>query len=302
MLTTGLVAGSSARRRVRRASVLAVSVALVGTALATTAVVAQQDDAAAGTSPEALIDRLIDLEEELPGLPPEQVLISEDATWAEFLGDFVGAEVAFDTVSDELRALFIDADEADGPVAVAVSDVARAYLLLANAYEQLAIWETADLAFPVGTVDELGVATGADELYGIAEAGFRMVLDAHSRLLAGYAVLRDVEAADDTERQFFEVQYLEEQAFDSDLRPDIHRALSLETTEQLVPVDAFTTDAPGLEGRARIRRYVCIDTEAYLAADPGIVEVPEELAAIVDIPVDDCPALPPENEVRLVQP
>lgn len=254
----------------------------------------------ADTSPEGLIDRLVAIEQELPDLPPDDVIIIPEETWAEFPGDFTGARFELDNLADRARELFIDAEEAAGPEADAVGDAARAILIQREGYTLLAEWEEHDLAFPLDAADELAVNTGADELTGVAEAGLRLVLDANARWLAAHEILRDTELADATEQQVFAGAYDTARDFDSRTRPLIHRALSLDTTQVLRPVDRFETTAPGTEARARTMRVVCIDREAYLAGDSVTFELPETLAALGQVPAVDCPDLTNGNEVRLV--
>lgn len=253
-----------------------------------------------GDGPEALIDRLVEIERELPDLPPDDVILIEDETWADFPGDFTGARFALDDLADRTRELFIAAEEADGPEADAVADAARAILLQREGYARLSVWEDHDLAFPLDVRDDRDVATGADELYGHAETGLRLLLDANARWSTAHEVLRDSELADAEEQQLFELAYDRARDFDRRTRPLIHRALSLQTTQVLRPVDRFETTAPGTEARARTMRIVCIDREAYLNGGALDLELPETLAALSQEPAIDCPDLDNGNEVRPV--
>lgn len=285
-----------ARRVGSIAAVVAAAVALgaVG-AVGLTAVLQE------GASDEELIDRLVALEQQLPALPPVEVLIDPEQTWAELSGDFTGARVALDTLADEARDLFVTAEESGGPVAEAVADAARSMLVLRAGYAHLAEWETHDLAFPLDATDDDDVASGADELYGEAEVGLSLVLDARERSLPAYALLRDSEAADADERAVLDARYQAEVAFDRTTKPDVHRALSYDTTQVLVTVSRFVTTAPGSEPRAKVMRVVCIDRDAYSTAE---VPAGDEaaLAAIVSDPADDCPAVENGNEFRLITP
>lgn len=254
-----------------------------------------------GASDEELIDRLVALEQQLPVLPPVEVLIDPEETWAELSGDFTGARVALDTVADEARSLFVTAEESGGPVAEAVADAARAMLVLRAGYTHLAEWETHDLAFPLDATDDDDVAAGADELYGEAEVGLSLVLDARERSLTAYALLRDSEAADGDERAVLEARHRAEVEFDRSTKPDVHRALSYDTTQVLVTVSRFVTSAPGTESRAKVMRVVCIDRDAYTTAEvPAADEA--ALASLVTEAADDCPAVDNGNEVRLIEP
>ncbi|MBW3659062.1 MAG: hypothetical protein KY457_10525 [Actinobacteria bacterium] len=287
----------TSRKRTAGSVVLALGalvVAALGTTAAATALQAED------TSPEGLIDRLAALQAEVPVLPPDDVIIIEDETWAEFPGDFTGARFELDALADRARELFIDADDVDGPEATAVSDAARAILVAREGYALLAAWEEHDLAFPLDAVDEIEVASGADEVYGLAEMGLRLVLDANARALPAYEILRNTELADASEQQVFSAAYDGARDFESVTRPLIHRALSLQTTQVLRPIDRFETTAPGVEARARTMRIVCIPREAYLAGDSATFELPETLAALGQVPAVDCPAITNGNEVRLV--
>lgn len=266
-----------------------------------TATALQGDDAAVPV--DQLVDRLVELERQLPELPPNDVIFSDEETWAEFTGDFTGAQVTIDTLADEARDLFITATDAKpDPTATAVASAARSILLLQEGYTLLAEYEAYDLAFPVDDTDDQGVSTGADEPYGLAEAGLRLVLDAHTRRLAAFELLRDADAVDDTEREFFDVLYRAELDFDADMRPAIHRALSLDTTDVMRTIDRFGTSAPGADARARVMTVVCVPREAYAAGDVPLTSLPEGLLALPDTPAADCPDLPNGSESRLVGP
>jgi hypothetical protein len=256
----------------------------------------QGDDQA----PEGLVDRLVAIERELPSLPPDEVVVIEEESFAEFPGDFVGARFALDDLADRTRDLYIDAEEADGPIATAVADAARAILIQREGYELLADFEGHDLAFPLDDFDADGVSTGADTLYGRGEAGLMLLLDANARWLSAHEILRDTELADQAERQVFADAYDIARDFGSVTRPRIHRALSIDTTQVIRPVDRFETTAPGSEARARTLRVVCLPREAYLADETLAIELPESLAALGQVPAADCPDLGNENELRLV--
>lgn len=251
-------------------------------------------------SPEGLIDRLAAIERELPLLAPDDVITIEEDTWAEFPGDFTGARFELDNLADRVRELFVDAEDADGPVADAVADAARAILIQREGYRHLAEWEEHDLAFPLDAFDADGVSTGADTLYGVGQAGLMLLLDANARWLSAHEILRDTELADQAERQVFADAYDVARDFASVTRPRIHRALSIDTTQVIRPVERFETTAPGTEARARTLRVVCLPREAYLADETLAIELPESLAALGQVPAADCPDLGNDNELRLV--
>lgn len=274
------------------------TVALLAAALGAQVALAQ-GDGATGASDADLLERLDEIEPTLPGLLPTDVEIAAEETWGTLDGDFGGAAATVETVEADLRSLFRDADDAEGTVAEAVSNVARGWLDLGEAYDALGEWESHDLAFPLDTEDDEGVATGADEVRGVAERGLRHVLRAHQRLLVGYVALREQGAAEDPQAQArLDARAAEAEDFDEALRPLVHRMLSLSTTMVLVPTERFETDAPGVEARARSFTVTCIDREAYLelqaGGDAGDVPSPEELADVVGVGQEriDCPQLP----------
>lgn len=282
----------------RRTTVGLIAVAaLVAAALGSQMALAQGDGSAA--SDDALLERLDDLEGSLPDVVPTDVGIDPEETWGTIDGDFGGAAATIDTLSEDLQSLFRDADDAEGVVAEAVSNVARGWLDLGEAYDALAEWEANDLAFPLDTQDDEGVATGADEARGDAERGLRHVLAGQERHLAGYVALREEGAAPDAEAQArLDARAAEAEEFDEQLRPLIHRLLSLSTTMVLVPTERFETDAPGVEARARSFTVTCIDREAYLemqeGASAGDVPSAEEIAEGLGLAQEriDCPELP----------
>lgn len=301
MLSTGLVstttrvAGSVTSRRRTMLAALAMLVAVggAGAGVARAGAAAQQAD-----GPDAaLVDRLVELEREITTLPPDAVLPVEDRPWADLTGDFTGTKVLLDTIQDEARDLFIAADDAAGSaVTTAVADVARSLLELREGYDLLARWESHDLSFPVESADDDGVATGADEAYGLAEAGLRLVLDARARRLPALAVLRDTAAADADEQAFLDARYQDEVAFDRDLRPEIHRLISLATTQVLETVDRFDTTAPGTGARARTFTVTCLPRATGTTgadADAPVVASGQDAA--------DCPDLPSGAEVRPIE-
>lgn len=278
------------------------AVALLAAALGTQVALAQ-GDGATGAPDDELIERLDGLEPTLPGALPTDVGIEPDETWGTVEGDFTGAAATIDTVADDLRSLFRDADDSGGTVAEAVSNVARGWLDLGHAYEALAEWEAHDLAFPLETEDDQGVATGADEVRGHAERGLRHVLRAQQRLLAGYVALREEGPADDAAVQArLDGRAAEAEEFDAETRPRIHRLLSLDTTMMLLPAERFETDAPGVEARARSMTLTCLDREAYVemlrGSEAGDLPSPEELSEVFEAGQQriDCPDLPEDAE------
>jgi hypothetical protein len=275
-------------------------VALLAAALGAQMAVAQGDDEATGTSDEQLIERLDALDGQLPSPPPPtDVEIDPEETWGTIEGDFGGPRATLDTLRPDLETLFTDADDEEGSVAEAVASVARGWLDLREGFAALAEWEANDLAFPLDTTDDDDVATGADEARGDAERGLRHVLVAQDRLLEGYVSLREEGAAPDAEMQArLDARAAEAETFDEELRPLVHRLLSLPTTMVIVPTDRFETSAPGVEARARSYTITCFDRETYaeVRGQDGAGDIPsaEETPELYDPGTDriDCPDLP----------
>lgn len=286
---------------------LRVGVVLLAAATVAAALVAGgvTSSLAAQASPAELTQRLAELEQQVPTLPPQSVQISEDQTWAEFPGNYRGTNVQLEELAPQARDLFVDASDADGEVAAAVADAARGLLVLQQGYELLARWEDADLQFPVGGTDAEGVATGADARYGTAEAGLRLLLDGRDRRQPAFGTLADAGVPSQEARQLFGSRLDVLQGFELNLRPDIKRALSLPTTQQVVPVQRFETDAPGNQARARSMTFVCVPrdlpgTGDAQAGQPPAVDL-RQLAATLPAevaPADDCTQLADANTVQ----
>jgi hypothetical protein len=285
----------------RRVTVgLMTAVALLAAALGTQMAFAQADEGANGPGDEQLLERLDALEGQLPTpAPPTGIEIDPEETWGTIEGDFGGPRATLDTVAPELESLFTDADDGETVVADAVASVARGWLDLREAYTALADWEANDLAFPLDATDDEDVATGADEVRGDAERGLRHVLVAHDRHLEGYVLLREQGAAPDAAMQSrLDARAAQAEEFDEEIRPLIHRLLSLPTTMLIVPTQRFETSAPGVEARARAYTITCVDREAYAEAaagvDAGDVPSAEETPELLEPRNDrlDCPDLP----------
>lgn len=284
---------------------------LLASGLAVSAVTAAtaQDEAeeptTSGSSDEALVDRLVEIERGLPALPPGpgDVVLDPEETFGVLEGDYLGALTELELVSEQARQLFVDADEADGAVADAVALVARGYLRLEEAYGYLASYQDHDLVRPVGATDDDGVATGADTAAGYVEPGVALLDLARMDSLLGYGTLRDTEAADDAEKGLFDAAYRDTQQFLTTTRPETHHLVSASTTAVLVAIDRFEGAAPS-EPRAREVSYVCIPRELYPSDSPDPLVALAGLLAGEElelVPTGDCPDLPSEENVVTTQ-
>ncbi len=283
----------------RRRGVLALTAGAtaVVAALGVGGAVAQQDGeepaTTGGGDPTALVERLGELEPQLPDpILPTAVTVDDDQTWGDVQGDAAGLQAVLDTLEPDLRSLFIDGDEADGEVADAVSTVARGWLDLWQGAGYLADADSHDLAFPIDASDADGVATDADELRGSIEAGLELILQGRARLLEGYTVLRETGPAEPNVQAGFDARAAAEEDFDADLRPQLKVMLSQRSTSVWVAVERFDTDLPGVEPRAKAVQIVCVDRE--LLREAGGVVTEDNVAELVAATPEraDCPDLP----------
>lgn len=281
---------------------IALTAALAVGALASVTVAGAQDDdepEAGGATPEALIDRLVELERELPPLPPDDVVLDDETTWGEIQGDFFSARTDLELLEDRARQLFVDADDADGATAEAVAAVARGYLELQQGYRYLADYEGYDLALPVNETDTDDVATGADDAAGLAETGLSLVITARVRAIEGYDVLRDDSAADDTEKSLFDASFQATETFLEETRPQLHELLSRPTVGLLVVIDRF--DPPPGIAHAKDMTVVCLDRDRYPSEAESLEDALVQLLSEGLEPTDaiDCPDLPSDSDVTV---
>jgi hypothetical protein len=276
----------------RRATTTLALVAVAAlAAFGVTAAVAQSgDEDATGTDPQALLERLGELE---PELPPQildvTVTVDEEASFADLQSDATGARSLLDTVEPDLRRLYVDADDADGEVAEGVASVARGWLDVWTGSASIAAAENHDLEFPADASDELDVATGADELRGEYEVGIDLVLEGAQGQLEGYVALRELGEADPDVQSLIDQRATDAETFDRETRPVLASILSHPSTVVLVPTERFETDAPGVRSRATSFTLVCLDREAYEQAPPtNSTEELVELLAEYEVDRADC--------------
>jgi hypothetical protein len=249
------------------------------------------DGAPVGSSPEDLLARLDALEVDLPAqVPPVGVDLDDDETWGSLQGDATSVRAVLDILEPDLRQLFIDADDADGDVADGVAEVARGWLDIWTGTTAIAVAEAADLAFPLETRDDDGVATGADELRGQVETGLDLLLMGQARHLAGYGLLRELGEAPLDAQLRLDARASDATEFDEEIRPRVLAMLSAPSASVLVTTDRFETDAPGVRARANSMTVVCVDREAL--EELGGVASEEVLAQLEDADRVDCEDLP----------
>jgi hypothetical protein len=280
--------GRFPRGRVLLVTIAAAVVGIVGVGAA----LAQSEDGApTGTSPEDLLARLAVLETDLPNrVPPVGVELDDETTWGSLQGDATSVRAVLDLLEPDLRQLFVDADDADGDVAAGVALVARGWLDIWTGTTAIAVAEAADLAFPIDTRDDDGVATGADELRGQVETGLDLLLLGQSRHLEATGLLQELGEAPLDVQLRVDARARDAQEFDEETRPLVHALLSRPTASVLVTTDRFATDAPGVRARANSMTVVCVDREALEAL--GGVATDEVLAQLDDVDRIDCEDLP----------
>lgn len=280
------------RRQRRRTGMLTAAGVAVLAMIGAGAAVAQSDDGVAtGSSPDALLERLDALEADLPSqVPPSGVQLSTASAWGTLQGDATSVRAILDTLEPDLRQLFIDADDAEGDVAEGVALVARGWLDIWTGTTSIAVAESADLAFPLGTTDARGVATGADELRGPIEVGLELLLQGQHRHLAGYGLLSELAEAPLDAQLRLDDRASDAAVFDEQVRPAALDMLSQPSPSVLVPTDRFETDAPGVRSRATSLSAVCVDREAL--EELGGTATDEVLAQLESVDRADCEDLP----------
>lgn len=312
-MITGLVQvrGRGARRpTARRTSQLVAVIAVLAVLGAGTQLVLAQDGDGGGASAEDLVQRLVEIEDQVAGVPflPD-VTVQPETTWGVINGDFVGARVLLDEVADDLDSLVNDASDADGEVADAVETVANSYRTMREGYGYLAAYEQAGLGVEPPPADgeaeddtPLTAESGDDEPRGQAEVGLSLLLEALAGFADGYDILRNVDEAADA-RSLFEVRYSETQQAAQTEALDVRTALSYPATNLMVAVDRFDPQFGG-EPPAQVVRYACVDRGPYLEdrSEGNVPDLPMPEGEQAELPIPDCPNLTNGNEARLIQP
>lgn len=311
-MITGLVQvrdGDARRPTARRTSQLVAVIAVLAMLGAGTQLVLAQDGDGGGASAEDLVQRLVEIEDQVAGVPflPD-VTVQPETTWGVINGDFVGARVLLDEVADDLDSLVNDASDADGEVAEAVETVANAYRTMREGYGYLAAYEQAGLGVEPPPAEDEGDTPPAaaessdDEPRGQAEVGLGLLLEALGGFADGYDILRNVDEAADA-RSLFEVRYSETQQAAQTEALDVRTALSYPVLNLMVAVDRFDPQFGG-EPPAQVVRYACVDRGPYLEdrSEGNVPDLPMPEGEQAELPVPDCPNLNNGNETRLIQP
>ena len=222
----------------------------------------QVDPVAVSDADQVLLDRLVALHEDLPGLIPADADFAANLLDPVLLGSFTTARSTLDRLEDDVRGLFVDGDAAGTAVGDAVAEVARGLLVERQA---LLVLERGDGSTNPRPLDASnarnaeGIAIDADGLLGLETTGIDLLLQARSTQRAGYDVLVTVEDVDPAilNRQVALVAYEER------VTPTLWLLTSEPGDELLVPVDRY--DAPVGVARATSVTYACVDRAAYLS-------------------------------------
>ncbi len=295
------MAGSRLARTIIGALLLAGAVVLAVLTFGGSDAAAQQHENEGEPDEAAPVDELIvrldDIERVLPdGILPVGFELDPPLGIDTTGGDALALRRQLDVLEPQLRELFNDADDARTPIGDAVALVARGWLDIWRAATLLTEVEDHDLAFPIGTSDADGVATGADELRLLLEAGIDLILAGHERHLEGYPALREIGAAEPAAQARFDRRAGTTEDFDADIRPLLLRLVGRSSTSVIVPVERFASAEPGVDPRASSVEIACVDRRE-LAAVGGFVtdERRDELIAATPERID-CPALDDELE------
>lgn len=227
-----------------------------------------------------LVDRLLEVQAELPPSVPSEVIVPEDDADARITGDFGEARIAFDALEGELQSLFVDAEDAGTPTGSTVAAVASGLLLEREAVAVLEQADDLDVARPIDASDSRDaneLAIDADDPAGKDLVGVRLLLDARLRQLAGIAPLAEADPA-------FADRLDELATFADTLDPQLRDAVGIPNDQLLVTVDRF--DAPPGQARATASSYVCVDRVAYLLLIAG-GETPAAATAATAVEPDD---------------
>ena len=262
---------------------------LVGVAALGSAVAAEGDGDEAlvvAATDEELVDALLALEDDIPAPLPSSASLAADGVDALLTGSFTSARSTFDALEEDLRALFIDADETPTAVGDAVSDVTRGLLMERQALLVLEETDRADDARPLDVSDardDDGNAIDADGLYGRTITALDLLIDARELQRIGYSVLEDLPAGVD-ENGVLAARSAELITYRDQTEIQLRTIASTESEQMLVMVERF--DAPIGIAHSLGVTYLCVDREAYF----DLEEAPEaeRIAGSVEPPDAAC--------------
>lgn len=244
-----------------------------------------EGDAVAVTAgDQELVDRLEELQPELPPVVPTQADLASNQLDPILLGSFTSARSTLDRLEDDIRQLFIDGDAANTAVGDAVASVARGLLIERQA---LLVLEESDGSTNPRPLDssnarnEDDIAIDADGLLGLESVGIDLLIQARDLQRIGYEVLEEVEGTDGTFAQKLE----ELLRYEDEVGITLRVVTSAASDELLVPVERY--DAPIGVPRATSVTYACVDRFRYL--ELAELPMPERIAAsLEEVPSQEC--------------
>lgn len=240
----------------------------IGSAIAAESDVAGDDEAlVVSAADDELVQRLLALEPDLPEVLPSSATLADDGVDALLTGSFTSARSTFDAVEEQLRQLFIDADDASTGAGDAVSDVAYGLLLERQAMLVLEETDGSDSTRPLDVSDardDAGNAIDADGPYGSLQTALEILLDGRELQRSGYEVLADLPAGVD-ENGVFGDRYAALLDYRDATEVTLREIASTDSVQLLVGIERY--DAPIGVAHSLGVTYVCVDREAYLELD-----------------------------------
>ena len=235
------------------------------------------DAVAVAGGDQELMDRLVELQAELPPLVPTEADLAANELDPVLLGSFTSARSTLDRLEDDIRQLYIDGDDANTAAGDAVASVARGLLIERQA---LLVLEESDGSTNPRPLDssnartDEGIAIDADGLLGLESVGIDLLIQARDLQRLGYEVLEQAEGVDAAFSQRLETLL----TYEDEVGITLRVVTSASTDELLVPTDRY--DAPVGVPRATSVTYVCVDRFRYL--ELADLPMPERIAASIE--------------------
>lgn len=244
------------------------------------------DELVVGAADEELVERLLVIEADLPAPLPSSAELAADGVDALLTGSFTSARSTFDSMEDQLRDLFVDADDATTEIGEAVASVAHGLLLERQGLLVLEETDQSDETRPLDVSDardDDGNAIDADGYHGRQTTALRILLESRELQRAGYAVLRELPKGVD-ENGVLAARWVQLVDYRDGTEVQLRQVAATESEQLLVEVARY--DAPLGVAQSLGVAYVCVDRVAYEL----LAEAPESerIAASITLPDEDC--------------
>lgn len=272
--------------RVVGAVAAAVVVAAFGSALAAESGDDEVPPLTATGADAELVAAMLAIESQLPEPLPTAVELRDEDVDAVLSGSFATARSALDRVEDDLRQLYVTADDSETAVGDRLSQLTRALLTERQA---LLVLEGSDGSADPRPLDasdardDAGIAIDADGQVGQRTIGVDILLAARLEQALAYDVLAELSAED--EAGVFDARASQLALYLDTVGDELRRISTTPDSQLLVPVDRF--DAPLGVARAVSATYVCVDRALYFE----LVDAPRAdrvAAAAVEVPDPEC--------------